>query len=193
MNILMKLLVLAGLIIVSPIIFISLFLVLFEDGRPVIFSQKRLGKEKKEFTLYKIRTMYKSAPSLGTHEVSSSHYLNFGSLLRKFKLDELPQLINYLKGEINLIGPRPGMSSQIKLKEYRDTHNIFSVKPGITGFAQVLGYDMRDPEILAKIDRLYIEKKSLKLDLKIFFGTFFKSFRSKLNLKYKYEIEQIIK
>ena len=193
MNIFMKLLVLVGLIIVSPIIVISIFLVLLEDGRPAIFMQKRLGKNKKEFTLYKIRTMYKSAPNLGTHEVSSSHYLNFGSLLRKLKIDELPQLINYLKGEINLIGPRPGMSSQIKLKEYRDIHKIFNVKPGITGFAQILGYDMSNPEVLAKIDRLYIEKKSVTLDLKIFFGTFFKSLRSSLNLQYKYEIEQIIK
>ena len=193
MNIFMKLLILVGLIIVSPIIVISILLVLFEDGRPVIFMQKRLGKNKKEFTLYKIRTMYKSAPNLGTHEVSSSHYLNFGTLLRKLKIDELPQLINYLKGEINLIGPRPGMSSQIKLKEYRDIHKIFNVKPGVTGFAQILGYDMSNPEVLAKIDRLYIEKKSFKLDLKIFFGTFFKSLRSSLNLQYKYEIEQIIK
>ena len=193
MNILMKLLVIVGLITISPIIVLSIFLVLLEDGRPVIFKQKRLGKKKKEFTLYKIRTMYKSAPNLGTHEVSKSYYLNYGSFIRKFKVDELPQLVNYLKGEINLIGPRPGMSSQIELKEYRDIHNIFSVKPGITGFAQILGYDMSNPEVLAKIDKLYIKKKSVKLDLKIFFGTFFKSIRTALKLKYKLEIEKIIK
>ena len=91
----------------------------------------------------------------------SSNHLYFGSFLRKIKVDELPQLINYLKGELALVGPRPCLSNQIELEKYRDNYGIFDVKPGITGLAQILGYDMSNPEILTKIEKLYINKKSL--------------------------------
>lgn len=193
MNIFMRIIVFIGLILVLPLILISLFLIFIEDGRPTIFLQERLGKNKKKFTLFKIRTMYKSAPNLGTHQVDTSNYLFFGALLRKIKIDELPQLINYLKGDLTLVGPRPGLVNQIELKEYRDFYNIFNVKPGITGLAQILGYDMSNPKLLAKIDNLYIKNKSTALDAKIFFGTFIKPIRSSIYLKFKDEIEEIIK
>ena len=193
MNIFMRTSVMIGLVLVSPLIFISLFFIFIEDGRPTLFLQERLGKNKKNFTLYKIRTMYKSAPNLGTHQVDTSNYLFFGTLLRKIKIDELPQLINYLKGDLTLVGPRPGLVNQIELKEYRDFYNIFNVKPGITGLAQILGYDMSNPKLLAKIDNLYIKNKSTALDAKIFFGTFIKPIRSSIYLKFKDEIEEIIK
>ena len=193
MNIFMRISVMIGLVLVSPLIFISLFFIFIEDGGPTLFLQERLGKNKKNFTLYKIRTMYKSAPNLGTHQVDTSNYLFFGALLRKIKIDELPQLINYLKGDLTLVGPRPGLVNQIELKEYRDFYNIFNVKPGITGLAQILGYDMSNPKLLAKIDNLYIKNKSTALDAKIFFGTFIKPIRSSIYLKFKDEIEEIIK
>jgi len=192
MNIILKPLVLIGLILISPIIFISLFLVWLEDGSPVIFVQERLGLSKNKFKILKIRTMYKSAPNLGTHEVANAYYLNIGSIIRKIKIDELPQLVNYLKGELELIGPRPGLPSQVKLKEYRDAYNIFNVKPGITGLAQVLGYDMSNPRALAMIDSLYIKNRSIQLDVKIFFATFFNSYRAALYLSFENEIKQII-
>lgn len=192
MNIILKPLVLIGLILISPIIFISLFLVWFEDGSPVIFVQERLGLSKNKFKILKIRTMYKSAPNLGTHEVANAYYLNIGSIIRRIKIDELPQLVNYLKGELELIGPRPGLPSQVKLKEYRDAYNIFNVKPGITGLAQVLGYDMSNPRALAMIDSLYIKNRSIQLDVKIFFATFFNSYRAALYLSFENEIKQII-
>ena len=192
MNIILKPLVLIGLILISPIIFISLFLVWLEDGSPVIFVQERLGLSKNKFKILKIRTMYKSAPNLGTHEVANAYYLNIGSIIRKIKIDELPQLVNYLKGELELIGPRPGLPSQVKLKEYRDAYNIFNVKPGITGLAQVLGYDMSKPRALAMIDSLYIKNRSIQLDVKIFFATFFNSYRAALYLSFENEIKQII-
>ena len=192
MNIILKPLVLIGLILISPIIFISLFLVWFEDGSPVIFVQERLGLSKNKFKILKIRTMYKSAPNLGTHEVANAYYLNIGSIIRRIKIDELPQLVNYLKGELELIGPRPGLPSQVKLKEYRDAYNIFNVKPGITGLAQVLGYDMSNPRKLAMIDSLYIKNRSIRLDVKIFFATFFNSYRAALYLSFENEIKQII-
>ena len=182
-----------GLVLVSPLIFISLFFIFIEDGRPTLFLQERLGKNKRKFTLYKIRTMYKSAPNLGTHQVDTSNYLYFGTLLRKMKIDELPQLINYLKGDLTLVGPRPGLVNQIHLKECRDFYNIFNVKPGITGLAQILGYDMSNPKLLARIDNLYIENKSTILDAKIFFGTFVKPIRSSIALKFTNEIYEIIK
>ena len=193
MNIFMRILVMIGLVLVSPLIFISLFFIFIEDGRPTLFLQERLGKNKRKFTLYKIRTMYKSAPNLGTHQVDTSNYLYFGTLLRKMKIDELPQLINYLKGDLTLVGPRPGLVNQIHLKECRDFYNIFNVKPGITGLAQILGYDMSNPKLLARIDNLYIENKSTILDAKIFFGTFVKPIRSSIALKFTNEIYEIIK
>ena len=192
MNIILKPLVLIGLILISPIIFISLLLVWLEDGSPVIFIQERLGLNKNKFKILKIRTMYKSAPNLGTHEVANTYYLNIGLIIRKMKIDELPQLINYFKGDLELIGPRPGLPSQVKLKEYRDAYNIFNVKPGITGLAQVLGYDMSNPRALAMIDSLYIKNRSIQLDVKIFFATFFNSYRAALYLSFENEIKQII-
>jgi lipopolysaccharide/colanic/teichoic acid biosynthesis glycosyltransferase len=192
MNFILKIFVFIGFIIVSPIILISLMLIWFEDGSPVIFAQERLGINKNRFRIYKIRTMYKTAPNLGTHEVGTMHYLIAGSFLRKIKIDELPQLLNYLKGEIVLVGPRPGLPTQEKLKKYREKYNIFDIKPGITGLSQILGYDMSNPEVLAKVDKLYINNKSIKLDLYIFLATFIKSLRSKIFLKFKDEIELTI-
>lgn len=191
MNIFMKLSVFVGLIIISPLIFFSLFLILLEDGTPTIFSQERLGKNKKKFILYKIRTMYKSTPNIGTHDVHSSNHLYFGSFLRKIKVDELPQLINYLKGELALVGPRPCLSNQIELEKYRDNYGIFDVKPGITGLAQILGYDMSNPKMLAKIDSLYKNNKTIKLDIMIFFGTFIKPLRLSLFQKFKDKIDKL--
>lgn len=193
MNIILKPLVLIGLILILPIICVSLLLVWLEDGSPMIFVQERLGLNKNKFKIFKIRTMYKSAPNLGTHEVANTYYLRIGSIIRKIKIDELPQLVNYLKGELELVGPRPGLPTQIKLKEYRDAYNIFDVKPGITGLAQVLGYDMSNPRVLAMIDSLYIKNRSIQLDVKIFFATFFKSYRTALCLSFESEINQIIK
>ena len=190
-NLILKVLASAGLLFVLPIILICIFFILIEDGLPAIFVQERLGKNLKKFNIYKLRTMYRSAPNLGTHEVSSSNYLKVGSILRKLKIDELPQVINFIKGDINLIGPRPGLPSQSDLKKFRLANDIFNTTPGITGLAQVLGYDMSHPEKLAKIDCLYISNKNLKLDLIIFFATFFKSFKKELSVMFLEEIKRI--
>ena len=189
---LLKIFVIFAFILIIPIITISLIAVWFEDGCPVIFIQKRLGKNKRHFYLYKIRTMYKSAPNDGTHHVEKTHHLKFGAILRKLKIDELPQLINYLKGDILLVGPRPGLLNQKDLETYRDIYNVFDIKPGITGLAQVLGYDMSNPELLALIDNLYIKERTIKLDIMIFFATFFSKIKMKLNKKYSCSIEKFI-
>lgn len=187
-NFTLKILATFGLILLSPLIAISLLLILIEDGLPVLFIQNRLGLNKKVFRIYKIRTMYKETPNLGTHDVSSSQYLKVGKILRKLKIDELPQIFNFIKGDINLIGPRPNLPNQGELIKYRDKDCVFSIIPGISGLAQVLGFDMSNPRLLSNIDALYIRKKSYKLDILIFIATFLKSYRKKLALKFKNEI-----
>ena len=190
-NFILKIFAAFALVAISPVIFISIFFIMIEDGRPSIFVQERLGKNLKKFNIYKIRTMYLSAPNLGTHEVSSSNYLKVGLILRKLKIDELPQVINFIKGDLNLIGPRPGLPSQAELMKFRLANGIFDITPGITGLAQVLGYDMSNPEKLAKIDKLYINNRNSKLDLIIFFATFFKSLRKRLSMIFLEEINEI--
>jgi len=177
----LKTFALLGLLLLSPFLIIAMVLILIEDGLPVIFIQKRLGKDKRAFNFYKLRTMKKNVPNKGTHEVSQLNYLKCGHFLRKYKIDELPQIINYLKGEINLIGPRPGLPSQKELNEFRTIYDIFDVHPGITGLSQVLGYDMSNPELLSKIDKIYINNKSAKINLYIFIATFIGAYRGKLN------------
>ncbi len=191
LNYLLKIIVFLGLLALLPIIVISLLIIYLEDGRPIFFFQPRLGKNKKIFIIYKLRTMQKETPSLGTHEISKDNYLLCGLFLRKTKIDELPQLINFLKGDLNLIGPRPGLQNQIQLKEYREKDNIFDIRPGITGLSQVLGYDMSNPKLLSKIDKLYMQKNNLRIDICILIATVFKPFKSKVFNIYRDEIENI--
>jgi len=191
-NFFLKLIVLILFLPIIPVIFISCLLVLVEDGFPVFFSQKRLGKNKNIFKIYKIRTMLKDTPNIGTHEISSLNYLKTGIILRKIKLDELPQVINFIKGDIEMVGPRPGLPSQKNLTHARDKKSVFKVKPGITGLSQVLGYDMSNPLLLAKIDELYLRKRTTFLDINIFLATFFKFFKGKLLKKFEKDIKIII-
>tara|TARA_A100001388_G_scaffold253435_1_gene216523 strand:+ start:4222 stop:4818 length:597 start_codon:yes stop_codon:yes gene_type:complete len=190
MGYVLKIFFLFGFIFLLPLLIFVSIVVWLEDGLPAMFVQERLGLNKKKFYLYKIRTMFKSTPNLGTHEIDSFHHLKSGSVLRKLKIDELPQLINYIKGDINLIGPRPGLPNQKRLSKYREKYNIYDFKPGITGLAQVLSYDMSNPKLLAMIDNLYIENKNTKLDITIFFATFFNIFKKKLNRRFAQNIEE---
>ena len=168
-----------------------MLMVLIEDGFPALFIQERLGKNKKIIRIYKIRTMKNNTPNLGTHEINSSHILKTSKIIRNLKIDELPQVVNYLKADINLIGPRPGLPNQHELIKYREKEGIYSITPGITGLSQVLGYDMSNPELLSKIDNLYIENKSLKLDAIIFFSTFIPFLRENLRILFQSKIKDI--
>jgi len=161
-----------GLLIIAPIICIVSIAVMLEDGYPFFFKQKRIGLDQKTFTIYKVRTLKKNAPQVGTHDLSDDFQLKTGKIIRKFKLDEFPQLINVLKGDINLIGPRPGLISQTELEDARLLHGIHKIKPGITGLSQILGYDMSNPQLLAQIDLQYIKNKSFKIDMIILIATF---------------------
>ena len=174
---------LAALIIMLPIMVFASLLIFVEDGLPIFFRQERLGKNKKIFTIYKIRTMKNDAPQLGTHAVSKNFLLKIGKFIRKIKLDEFPQLINVVIGDINLVGPRPGLVTQEILSSERDKKNIFNIKPGVTGLAQILGYDMSDPKKLSEVDLIYMKNKSKYVDLIILLGTFFSKFRNQIASK----------
>ena len=161
-----------GLLLIAPVLFFAAIAILIEDGMPIFFIQERIGKNKLIFKIIKMRTLKLEAPNIATHELDQKHKLKSGKLIRKIKLDEFPQLINVLKGEINLVGPRPGLISQVDLTKSRDAKGVYDVKPGITGLSQVLGYDMSNPKKLAKIDKIYIEKKSVLIDFLILASTF---------------------
>lgn len=191
MKIFLKFVFLLSFIFLSPLILLAMLAVFIEDGSPVLFVQKRLGKDKKEFNLYKIRTMKNFTPSLGTHEIQASNHLKVGSLLRKTKIDELPQIINFIKGDLNIVGPRPGLPSQNELTMYRKNSGVFNIYPGITGLSQVLGYDMSNPELLSKIDYLYVNKMSISLDIDIFIATFMYAYRDKIKNNFKNELKEI--
>tara|TARA_B100000242_G_C43050484_1_gene490767 strand:- start:1862 stop:2443 length:582 start_codon:yes stop_codon:yes gene_type:complete len=139
-------------VIFSPIILIIFFICSFDSGSP-LFIQKRIGKNKKPFNLIKFRTMKVNTPSVATHLVNTQLITRFGRIIRFLKLDEFPQIINVIRGEMSLVGPRPCLSNQLDLIKYRDDLNIFSVRPGLTGLAQIKGVDMSNPKKLAKIDR----------------------------------------
>jgi O-antigen biosynthesis protein WbqP len=168
----------------SPLLIVCCFLIFIEDGLPFFFKQKRLGWNQKVFTIYKLRTLKKTAPQVGTHDLDRSFQLKVGKVIRALKLDEFPQLLNVIKGDLNLVGPRPGLDSQFTLRESRSLLGIFDIKPGVTGLSQILGYDMSDPKRLAEIDEIYIKNYSFQLDLTILLGTFIKAPRDNLTSKF---------
>ena len=135
------------------LLYLIVFIVCFlESGRP-LFIQERLGKHGKPFKLIKFRTMRIETPSVASHLVNENLVTKFGKILRKLKFDELPQIINVIKGDMSLIGPRPCLPNQSELIQRRKEHKVFSVKPGITGLAQIKGIDMSNPKKLTKVDR----------------------------------------
>lgn len=150
-----------GLLFASPVMLLIFLIGMVGAGRPIFF-QERLGLNKVTFTLIKFRTMALNTPSVASHLSSSYAVTPMGFFLRRSKLDELPQLWNVLKGEMSLVGPRPGLPNQIKLTKEREKFGVYSVRPGITGLAQVSGIDMSTPELLAQTDAKMIAEMSLK-------------------------------
>ena len=149
-----------GLILFMPFLLILFVIGFFDTGSPLFF-QERVGRNQKPFTLVKFRTMKKDTASVATHLASSSAITSFGAFLRKTKLDELPQLWNVFKGEMSLVGPRPGLFNQRELTESREKHGVFKVRPGITGLAQVSEIDMSTPELLAETDAKMIASMNI--------------------------------
>ncbi len=154
-----------GLTVLLPLMLILALACKIDVGFS-LFKQKRVGRNKKPFTIYKFPTMKVGTPSIATHLVGSGSMTSFGRLIRYTKLDELPQLWNVIKGEMSLVGPRPCLLNQIDLIRAREEHAVFNVRPGITGIAQLRGIDMSSPGILAVVDKEMISQMSLKLYLR---------------------------
>src|ERR1700681_3634390 len=154
-----------------PILLLVILVVRIESPGPAIFKQVRVGKSQRLFTCYKFRTMHLGTADLPTHEVSASSITTLGERLRRFKIDELPQLYNVLVGDMSLVGPRPCLPTQRELVEARRRWGFFEVRPGITGLAQIQGVDMSNANRLAEIDARYVRTQSLKGDLKVIWAT----------------------
>ena len=161
---------LLGLVVGFPVLLLLTIIGLFDTGSP-IFRQVRVGRYQKPFTLVKFRTMKVDTASVATHLASSASITRFGHFLRKTKLDELPQLWNVLKGEMSLVGPRPGLFNQEELTAERARRGVFDVRPGITGLAQVSEIDMSTPVLLAETDQKMIQSLTLVDYFKYIFMT----------------------
>ncbi|TIN27369.1 MAG: sugar transferase [Mesorhizobium sp.] len=159
----------------SPVLLLAVLAVRASSPGPAIFSQTRVGRDGLLFRCHKLRTMYVGTPSLPSHEAPASSVTSVGKVLRKFKLDELPQFWNVLKGEMSLVGPRPCLPTQTELIECRRRLGVLAALPGITGLAQIRGIDMSNPELLAETDAAYLRTASFWLDLRILFGTLHRS------------------
>jgi len=150
-----------GLILGAPLLLLLTFIGLLDTGSP-LFRQVRVGRDQKPFTLWKFRTMRRDTASVATHLASRSSITRFGHFLRRTKLDELPQLWNVLKGEMSLVGPRPGLFNQEELTRERALREVFKVRPGITGLAQISEIDMSTPELLAETDQRMLQHLTLR-------------------------------
>ncbi len=162
------------IIFLSPLLFLTSVYIFFSDGTPIFFKQKRAGKNDTFFYIYKFRTMKKDTPDIPSDKLEFNPFYFGGNMLRKLSIDEIPQLINIVKGEMNFIGPRPALHNQDYLILKRKELNINYLKPGITGWAQINGRDKITENEKIELDHYYALNKSLKLDLEILLKTFIK-------------------
>jgi len=169
------------LLCLSPIFLIVGVLILLDDGFPIFFTQKRVGKGYTFFKLYKFRTMRKNTPNVATHllENPDQYVLKVGRILRKLSLDELPNLLNIVSGAMVFVGPRPALYNQDDLMQLRVDAGVSDLKPGLTGWAQINGRDEISIEEKVALEKEYLEKKSFAFDVKIFFMTFTSAFFKK--------------
>ena len=164
------------LVLLSPLFLIIGIIIKLNSKGPVFFTQMRIGKNNELFKFYKFRTMKIGTPNVATDKLDSSksYITTIGKILRKTSLDELPQLINILKGDMTFVGPRPALYNQYELKEMRTKAGVHTLLPGVTGWAQINGRDNNNDYEKTEHDRYYLNNKSLWLDIKIVFRTVFK-------------------
>lgn len=163
-----------GLIVLSPVFLLLIVCIKFDSKGPILFKQRRIGKDKSEFYILKFRTMKIDTPKdTPTHLLKDpeSYITRVGKFMRKTSLDELPQIFNIFKGEMSIIGPRPALWNQYDLIAERDKYGANDIYPGLTGWAQINGRDELTIEIKAKLDGEYVEKIGLAFDVKCFLGT----------------------
>jgi O-antigen biosynthesis protein WbqP len=161
-------------LILSPFFLAVALAIFIEDGSPIFFKQKRVGINYSFFYIYKFRSMKKDTPNVATHLLNNpeKYLLKIGGTLRKFSLDELPNLINIIKGEMVFVGPRPALYNQDDLMALRVAVGVDKLKPGITGWAQINGRDEISIEVKVALEKEYLERKSIWFDLVILVRTF---------------------
>ena len=162
------------LVVLSPLCLIVSLVIFIEDGFPVFFTQKRVGINYSFFNIYKFRSMKKNTPNVATHLLTNpdQYLLKIGKFIRKTSLDELPNLINIIKGEMVFVGPRPALYNQDDLMALRVAAGVDKLKPGITGWAQINGRDEISIQEKVKLEKEYLQKKSFLFDLVIIIKTF---------------------
>lgn len=171
---------LIGIILFSPLLLLLALIIKCTSPGPILFKQRRIGIYNKEFMIYKFRTMRIDTPNVATHLLQNpeQYITSIGKFMRKTSLDELPQLFNILKGEMSVVGPRPALYNQYDLIEMRTKVNVHTMRPGLTGLAQVSGRDELELDKKVHFDQLYLEKQSFFYDLKLIFLTVVKVFKS---------------
>lgn len=169
-----RIIALVSLLLLLPFFLLVALVIIIEDGSPVFFKQKRVGKDYTFFEIYKFRSMKKNTPNVATHllENPKQYLLKSGVIVRKLSIDELPNLINILKGEMVFVGPRPALYNQEDLMNLRVKFNVDKLKPGITGWAQINGRDEISIEQKVALEVDYLNRKSIWLDFKIIILTF---------------------
>lgn len=160
-----------GGVLLLPIVFTAGLLIRLDSSGPALFRQERVGRKEKIFVCYKLRTMANGTDSVGSHEVAPSSVTRIGRWLRRLKIDELPQLWNVMKGEMSLVGPRPCLPIQTVLIQARRKRNVYDVRPGITGRAQIVGLDMSTPEQLAIEDAIWAANPNVIDYIRLVFQT----------------------
>ena len=178
-NLFQRFIALIMLIILSPLFLIVSILIKLESKGPVFFKQERIGKENINFMIYKFRSMRTDTPDVATHLLDNPEVFitKVGKFLRKTSLDELPQLINIIKGEMLFVGPRPALYNQYDLRDLRTEKGVHVLYPGVTGWAQVNGRDELEIPDKVEFDRQYVERRSIFMDIKIVFMTVVKVFK----------------
>lgn len=178
-NLLQRLVALIALVILSPVFLIIALLIKLESKGPVFFKQERIGKDNMNFMIYKFRSMRTDTPDVPTHLLDDPEIFitKVGKFLRKTSLDELPQFINIIKGEMLFVGPRPALYNQYDLRDLRTEKGVQTLLPGVTGWAQVNGRDELEIPDKVEFDRQYLQYRSVLFDMKIFVMTVIKVFK----------------
>ena len=178
-NLLQRIVALIALVILSPVFLIIALLIKLESKGPVFFKQERIGKDNINFMIYKFRSMRTDTPDVPTHLLDDPEIFitKVGKFLRKTSLDELPQFINIIKGEMLFVGPRPALYNQYDLRDLRTEKGVQILLPGVTGWAQVNGRDELEIPDKVEFDRQYLKHRSVLFDIKIFVMTVIKVFK----------------
>lgn len=169
----------AIILFLLPMLFVALAVKINSKG-PILFKQQRIGMNGEFFQIYKFRSMYTETPNVSTEALGdpSVFITPVGRFIRKTSLDELPQLFNILKGDMSIVGPRPALYNQYELIGKREKTGVNSVRPGLTGYAQIMGRDMISDDEKVSYDKYYIEHQNLLFDFKIIWNTFFSVLKS---------------